>query len=312
MVAAWIGGLVCCVLAACAPPPPALPDQIGSVPSLEIRAAALAQEGSTLYKASRFADAEARFRQALYLYPKADNIVLNLALTLSALDNDSDAIVLLQKLMRENPKNYRYLVESGAVLYHARRFAEARASFERALDLALETGSSEIALRAARALSALAFRIGDEQSAQCYSDLVRSLASGVDEGVRHVKLLTGLGLAPEARNVLEVLANDRSVDQNLPYLLNRAVVELALGNTKEAEQAADSALSLVAADSLPPLELLLVKGVDFSIRSYQERHAEELSSAEAAAALTVSFNEQALLYWPVPLLERFGELRGSR
>src|SRR5262245_5041245 len=104
--------------AGCALPPDCTHQQ-SFVPQAQLVGVDLAREGLGLLSARRYADAEERFLQPLYLYPNADNLRVNLAAAYEGSQLYPEAIKILSALVKKNPQNIDYNAGLGRVLFSA-------------------------------------------------------------------------------------------------------------------------------------------------------------------------------------------------
>jgi len=111
---------------------------------------------------------------------------------------------VLKNLIKRFPSSARYHKASARVSYLAGNFEEAAQAYIKALELAeVDEKQSIEAPGILRSLAALAFTVGEEQEALCYS--LEELRRGMtrDAVLRHARLLNGLNMPHLAQLAVE-------------------------------------------------------------------------------------------------------------
>jgi len=214
--------LIATIVAACAPPAPDSPQEF--VPREDLVTVALFREGLSLYGQSRFADAELKFRQALYIFPEAKNAKLNLAHTLVKQAAYPEALAIYSALLDKSPDEPELLIGLAELYYAALDFGQATHYFTQVLNGALERNEMALAARMARNLSILNFRAGNEEDALCYSENALAWDRNPDQINRHARLLVALGQGQKAKGLIEefIGTTERKRDPQLLYVLSIA------------------------------------------------------------------------------------------
>jgi len=230
----------------CALPRPYLEQKF--ISPKEMTAISLVREGFSYFEQGRFVDAELKFRQALYLFPKVVNTRKNLALTLERLQNYEESEALYKKLLEETPDSIDLKGSLAALYYTWGKFDKAIPLYKEALDQALNVPDGTKANTMARSLSVLYFKIGNEEEALCYSEFASFLLAQPPEIYKMAKLWVALGYNQKAKDQIEsffTLIKART-DPQLLYAL--ALANFGLGDKVAALDAASDALDQHAAD----------------------------------------------------------------
>jgi tetratricopeptide (TPR) repeat protein len=297
-------------LFSCAPPSPEFEKQ-EFVPKRDILANSYYREGADMYKAGRMMDAEMRMRQALYLFPEADNIKSSLALVLKSSGLYDEANSIYKELIKRYPEAYDYQFALADSYYRERRFEDAAVVFKKAMagyELLPDIGKAS---QAARSLASIYFLEGEEIKALCSSSEAFTYSAAADQAVRHIRLLLAAGDYGTAEQVIAPLI-EKTSDVKDPSLLKlAALVFIGTGNIPETKKYLDLAYEnqtagLKDADA----ELGMIRRlIDFK---YPDENADtdeeaEEKKKEKDEEKTIVFNEENLLYWPVPLVNIYYE-----
>ncbi len=247
--------LLLVVLSSCALPRE-LPDLERYVTPREQEVVALTREGLAYAKKSRNTDAEMKFRQALYLAPEADNIQYNLAVTLDKQGLYDEAVSYLSELLERTPKSLVYRDAMAHALLGAKDFDRAKELYEQVYQIALDEKKDAFRVASARNLATIAFRLGEEEDAHCWSSLALDGKKTPEQLSRHAGLLLALGRAADTRKTLQDSLN---VEDPSPILASRFA--LALYGEEQFEDAfrlSDNALAKNVPDATDEFELTLV------------------------------------------------------
>lgn len=230
-VKVW-SGIVLLVLTGCALPPRGH-QEIDFVSARELDTISIVREGLNFLARSRYVDAEFKFRQGLYRYPDAVNLKINLAEALKGLGDYQQAIAIYQELLRESPDSVQLLVGLARVHLAAGFRENAIMRYEEALEIALRADENPRAAVLARSIATLYFKAGQEQQALCYSQQALQLLPDRQQVLRHVRLLTGLGMLEQANSVLtDFVAADPGL-RDAEVLWQFALIEGGRGNFAE-------------------------------------------------------------------------------
>lgn len=182
--------------------PPRGHQEIDFVSARELDTISIVREGLHFLSRSRYVDAEFKFRQGLYRYPDAVNLKINLAEALKGLGDYQQATSIYQDLLKASPDSIQLLVGLARVHLAAGLRENAIMRYEEALELALSRNERPRAAILARSIATLYFEDGQEERALCYSQQAFTLLPDRNQVLRHVRLLTGLGMLQQAETVL--------------------------------------------------------------------------------------------------------------
>jgi len=214
------------------------------VPSDELLAVSLAREGLSNYDRNRFVDAEFRLRQALYLAPEADNILLSLAVVLEAQERFDESAEIFARLLEDAPDSIVYMLGAGRSLYRQSKYEEAEVYYKQAYSQAVHKRDFQQAANSARSLSLLNFILGLEIEALCYSTEALEYRESPEEVLRHVRLMTGLHRYESARRLLEDFSSRVNVENDSRFLTLLASLALAFGEYNKVVEYSGRALQM--------------------------------------------------------------------
>lgn len=220
------GVVLLAAIAGCAAPGVEIEQSFVSRP--EAVAVRLAREGASYFAQGRFVDAEFRFRQALYLFPRVFNLRFNLAASLGRGGAFAESEQILRELLTESPGNLAVREAVAELFYSSGRFAEAARWYDELLEESVTEGKAELSARYAQSLAVLSFRIGEEERALCYSQRALAFAPSVAQLYRHARLLIALGLARQSQDLVNKQLETAATDPSLLFL--RAMLEYISGN----------------------------------------------------------------------------------
>jgi len=289
------------------------------VPNKELLAVSLAREGLSNYQRNRFLDAEFRLRQALYLAPEAENILVSLAIVLETQERFSEASQIFEELLMEYPDSVYHLLGAGRSKYREGLYEEAKTYFLKAYENALEENDNVQASRSARNLSLVSFITGLEMEALCYSAEAVAHRETPEEILRHTRLLIGLLRYESAQRVLDEYSSRVNIENDSRFLALLASLSLTRGEFSEVIDFADRALAMPDVSTARfKLELMrahsiqFVDEVDSHLQLDFEEHepdTEELAeepivpATPAEVVASVRLDLISTIYWPVALLE---------
>jgi len=214
------------------------------VPSDELLAVSLAREGLSNYDRNRFVDAEFRLRQALYLAPEANNILLSLAVVLEAQERFDESAEIFAKLLKDSPDSIVYMLGAGRSKYRLRKYEEAEAFYKQAYSQAVQKRDFQQAANSARNLSLLNFILGLEMEALCYSTEALEYRNSPEEVLRHVRLMIGLHRYESARRMIDDFSSRVNVENDSRFLTLLASLALASGEYNEVVEYSARALQM--------------------------------------------------------------------
>jgi Tfp pilus assembly protein PilF len=241
------------LLGGCALPRP--DSQQRFVPNRELLAVSLARQGLGEIGRSRFIEAELLLRQALYLFPDARNVKLNLALAISQLGQTEEARAIYEDFLKSAPASLDVHLALASLYHSSGDFAATEDFLLRALTLATAHGISDKAIVVKQSLASLYFETGREEEALCLSDEALAGQSDADRVFSHLRLLVALGLYERADREV---ATYKAVFGDAPqgrHLFEQALAVYALGREHAAATLLASAAEGRARESGLGLEM---------------------------------------------------------
>ena len=154
-------------LSACAIPKEDLID-VDSLSQSELRTVLLVRSGLEYYLKNRFIDSEFSFRQALEYYPDADNLKANLAASLAASGQTSEAKVLYSDLLLKEPENNYYIYGMAKVYELERDYQRALQLYKTNFNQLVSLDKVPDAVRLALEISKIEYKIGEETESVCF------------------------------------------------------------------------------------------------------------------------------------------------
>lgn len=293
------------LLASCALPAPE-PEQ-AFVPKSDLDVVSLVREGMANFKKSRFIDAEFSFRRALYRYPSAPNVKANLAAALRSSGQFDEAEDILLALNASAPKSQEYLDALGRLYFDKKDYQAARKYYGLGFERAMDKPDLAAAARFSRNLASVAFIMGDEAAALCYSEVAFGIKSDAEELRRHSRLLLGANKLLVARSILQSFLNKPGATRDPGLLHQLAVAQFALGNYRETAELEESVIDTPdiepAVQAEGRLLLALAQRHQHALTSSTEEVVEITQKAqtallEEAGAELISGALKASLYWP--------------
>lgn len=304
VLAAFVAGALS--LAGCALPVPRSSEIESFISDKELDTVALAREGMWYFNQSRYIDAELRFRQVLARAPGMQNIMVNLAATLEREGLYEEAQGLYEQVLEQDPRCIPCTSGLAHLHYSAERYDTARQTYESALAMALDAADDVMAANIARSLAALAFKVGDEEGALCYSSLVMRLRGNPDDFLRRVKFLSAAGRHADVIEAILALGSTRNIERDWAVVHARAMAAFGLGNLAEAVSFEKLALQNPGIDPALSFEMRLVLRVAGEALETGQAEASSDEAEEAFQTALLQFAEgdkSAMLYWPVNLVE---------
>jgi len=250
--------LICIVLGGCALPQPEREKQ-NFIPQEELTTVSLVREGIYYFGKSRFVDAEFKFRQALYLFPEADNIRMNLAVTLKNQGQFDKSEEIYVTLLEDDPDDIKVLSGLAHLYYASGNFDEAERYFLRSFYLAAERKNLEAASRFLRSLAVLKFKLGFEERALCYSEEAMMLKKDPTEVLRHAKLLVAASYFVDAEKLIRNYVGEATSKSNSKIIHELAMASFGLEKFKETVELENLLDGRAGAATGVESEVLLVK-----------------------------------------------------
>ncbi|RMG41894.1 MAG: hypothetical protein D6719_07540 [Candidatus Dadabacteria bacterium] len=205
----------------------------------EVLGVTLAREGLHYYSKGRYVDAELKFRQALYLFPEADNIRLNLAVVLDRVGQYQESISNYQKLLGHDPDELIFWAGLAHVYVSSGDYNRALKIYRQSLIKALDDKDFKRAASFSESLAALNFKLGFEEEARCYSELAYVLDSGQLQLENYLKLLVATNQITRSKSLLAAL----EPRQRSPFVMEQfAILEYLDGNYQRAASMIANAL----------------------------------------------------------------------
>ena len=211
--------------------------------SKDLRGSGLVSEGLGFANVGRLYNAEGRLRQAMYLEPSNDRIAFNLAVILNQAGQSQEARVIMARLLAKEARNPTYLQAMADVSVSEGDHEGAKTTLKEAFSLFKSAGNLPRAALIARSISNIAFGIGNEQEALCYSYEAFALAPTPSQVSAHARLLVALNLFDEAQafvNAQRYLATEPMAHHAF------AMATFAKGEYNAALEAEDAALGRIA------------------------------------------------------------------
>lgn len=164
----------------------------------DLKVSGLVAEGLAYAQASRFVDAEIRLRQARLLRPTNEAVAYNTAVIITQSDQTEEAEAILLDLVARHPRNPNY-VEALANVYVAEgRYPEALERLKSVFHAYRKENNLFKVSQVARSISNIAFGVGNEQDAVCYSaEAVMAYPTPAQVG-SHMRILVALNFFKQA------------------------------------------------------------------------------------------------------------------
>jgi len=206
--------------------------------SKDLRVAGLVSEAIGFANNGRLLNAEARLRQALYLEPANDRIAFNLAVIINQMGQSDEARGIMDSLLMKEPRNPTYLQALADILESQGEHERAKTKLKESFSIFTSAGNRARASLVARSISNIAFGMGNEQEALCYSYEALSLSPTPAQVSAHARLLVGLNLFREA---IEFIRSRKALASEPGAFHALAMASFAEGDFKGALEAEDNA-----------------------------------------------------------------------
>lgn len=293
----------------CALPVPLGSELSGFVPAQELQVVSLAREGMALFNASRFFEAESKFRKALYLDPSLDNVKFNLATTLERTELFEEAGQIYKELIRKDGEKSIYRAAYGRLLVSEGKAEAGRDQFIIARSLALLEDDEAKVKSLSQSIVTLAFGLGRTDEALCEAKALCLKNQNSESLSDYLRMLISSGMVEKASRELESVGAEVLPEDSILSLYFRTLILFALGSKEEALELSERVLAYPGIDSTIEFELRVVN----MIIRYQNSEAELFESDERLGFLKVldeSFKASTLtsLYWSPQLLTAAKEM----
>lgn len=206
--------------------------------SKDLRVAGIVSEALGFANNGRLINAEARLRQALYLEPANDRIAFNLAVIINQTGQSEEARGIVESLLIKEPRNPTYLQAFADILESQGDHERAKTKLKESFSIFTSAGNAARASLVARSISNIAFGMGNEQEALCYSYEALSLSPTPAQVSAHARLLVGLNLFHEA---IEFIRSRKALASEPGAFHALAMALFAEGDFKGALEAEDNA-----------------------------------------------------------------------
>ena len=199
--------------------------------------AGLVDDAIGLTTKNRMFEAESRLRQARYLSPGNPRIEFNLAMVLDQIGQSDEAIELLNNLDRRTPNRPDTMIGLATVKVSLGQHAEAMELLKRVFRIFRAAKNDKRASLVARSISNVAFIMGAEQEALCYSYEAFAILPSDDQLGRHAQMLVAQNLFATAKDFVE------AVTVLTPGLTKKALVKHSLAMARFALKDYEGALA---------------------------------------------------------------------
>lgn len=206
--------------------------------SKDLRVAGIVSEALGFANNGRLIVAEARLRQARYLEPANERIAFNLAVIINQTGQSEEARGIVESLLMKEPRNPTYLQALADILESEGDHERAKTKLKESFSIFTSAGNTARASLVARSISNIAFGMGNEQEALCYSYEALSLSPTPAQVSAHARLLVGLNLFREA---IEFIRSRRALASEPGAFHALAMASFAEGDFKGALEAEDNA-----------------------------------------------------------------------
>jgi tetratricopeptide (TPR) repeat protein len=211
--------------------------------SKDLRVAGLVSEGLSFANNGRLFNAEGRLRQAYYLEPTNDRIAFNLAIIANQSGESDEALAMMEALLAKEPRNPHYLQALADVWEAQGEHEMAKVKLKEAFSIFKSAGNAPRAALVARSISNIAFGVGNEQEALCYSYEAFSLSPTPPQVSAHARLLVGLNFFDQA---IEFVRANKPIAGEPAAFHALAMALFAKGDSTAALEAEDNAVGRIS------------------------------------------------------------------
>lgn len=285
------------VFSGCALPVPIGEELNGFVPSRELQLVSLAREGMAFFNSSRFFEAEARFRKALYLDPTLDNIRFNLATTLERIGQYTEAVAIYRDLIRKEGQNPAYHTALGRLEIARLNYDVGRKEYYNALSLANRDADFELIEKLNQSLITLEFSVGRIDEAICLARERFNKTRNEDNLAQYLRLLVSSGQEDLALNILDS-NSDISLQDSVVSIYLRSLIFAALGKDSEAGELSERLLSGSVSNPSMEFELKVINlNAEYTARNWSFLKTEENVVFIQILSDSLNANPLTSLYW---------------
>jgi tetratricopeptide (TPR) repeat protein len=204
----------------------------------DLMVSGLVAEGLAYAQASRFIDAEIRLRQAQALRPDNEAVRYNIAVIITQNNQAEEAEAILIDLLSRHPSNPSYAEALANVYVAEGRYEEALQRLKGVFHAYRRAGNLVKISQMARSISNIAFGIGNEADAVCYSaEAVEAYPTPAEVGA-HMRILVALNLFKQADEYYKGQATLMHSAVGYHY---QALARYAMNDVKGASEAEDIA-----------------------------------------------------------------------
>ena len=268
----------------------------------EQQAIAFVNQGNDLFNKGRYQESEGYYRQALELFPQADNIKVNLANALIRNSLESEARIITAELLLKDPQNKDYLLLSALIEYFQKDYKQAAEKYEKILDdESLEIKDDE-KNQIYNNLSTIYFMLGEEQEAFCLADFAYRVRKDSENKNRLARLT--LALMPGREGVLDKRPDGTISRSDTEFFLYSTLFYFSKGDFKKAIDLAAELESLsrgsdTYVEQARTIELL----AKHKLGDITEEQSEELSKGILNFYNGDILKDNIRLYWPIEVIE---------
>jgi tetratricopeptide (TPR) repeat protein len=277
----------------------------------ELLVTGLVDDALNLYKKGRRFDAEQRLRQARFITPDSEKVLFNLAVVIGEPDQADESIEILSALLTKAPNNVEYKIALGHSLYANRKGAQAIDTYKEAFRLLKSVKNFPRAQKIARSISSLAYELGREQEALCYSSEAYLLQPNPEEAFQHGRMLLSANALQGALRFMKLAEEyDVALKSKVGPNYVAGLAEFGLGEEKDGYNHLNVAVDVLSGDPVLSAEVSaawyimrpLPGGEESNEQTVEEqaseRELEELEKIRQAAVEFGQSNPRALQFWP--------------
>lgn len=276
----------------------------------ETLAIEISREADELFLKGRYAEAELKYRQASYLFPKANNIKINLANSLIRSGQKEESLLLIEELLEKTKEEDFIDILILKAFYHLSfyQYDKSLKTYKVVLDRidALEDFKESKRYKEViyNNLSSLNFKIGNEFEAICsaYNAYFQNKSINKKEKIARFQIATG------SKNLYSENKDFNNFSNLKMSYHSSYLVHLFMNNDEEAKDYAlrIKKLSKYSSSKYPEVEL-----IDYLLNT---KESEELEGSEGSVdeedlefieslELDKAPKSSIALYWPIELLD---------
>jgi tetratricopeptide (TPR) repeat protein len=283
----------------------------------ELLVAGLVDDALNLYKKGRRFDAEQRLRQARFIAPESEKVLFNLAVVIGETDQADESIEILSRLIEKFPGNVEYKIALGHSLYADRRGAQAIDTYKEAFRLLKSVKNFARAQSLARTISSIAYELGREQEALCYSSEAYFLQPNPEEAFYHGRMLLSVNSLDAVVRFMKLAETaDPSLKTKVGPNYVVGLAQYGLGQEKDGYDRMNVAVDVLSGDPILSAEVSAAWYImrpdktaeprpqgegnadQGTTEELSEKELEELKKIREAATEFARSNPRALQFWP--------------